>query len=223
MPLDAISARRFYDRIGRLQDTQRFYEDPAVRWLVELGDFQQGQSVFELGCGTGRLAANLLDSVLPPGTRYVGVDVSPVMVRIASQRLSAWGDRAAVKLLEAPALSLPGDDDSFDRFLATYVFDLLSREHATALLEEAGRLLVPGGLIALISLTQGTTTSSRIVCSVWNAVALRWPSLVGGCRSIELTDLIAGPKWTVRHMEVVVRFGVPSEVVIAEHNRPATP
>ena len=218
MPLDAVGARRFYDRIGRLQDTQRFYENPAVRRLIELGDFEQALVVFELGCGTGRLAANLLGSVLPSRARYVAVDVSPVMVRIASQRLSPWIDRAAVKLLEAPALSLPDDDATFDRFLATYVFDLLSPDQARALMDHAARLLAPGGLIALVSLTNGTTTSSRLVCSAWNAIALRWPSLVGGCRPIELQDLVTGPKWRVRHVEVLVRLGVPSEVVIAERN-----
>ena len=223
VPLDAVGARRVYDRIGRLQDTQRFYEDRPVHRLVELGDFGHGDSVFELGFGTGRLAATLLRSVLPPSARYVAADVSPVMVRIASQRLLPWADRATVKLLEAPALRLAGDDASCDRFLATYVFDLLSPEDARALLVESARLLAPGGLIALASLTNGPTRASRVVCSVWNAVALRWPSVVGGCRSIELTDLLTGPEWSVRNTEVVVRFGVPSEVVIAERTTSAAP
>ena len=65
MPLDAAGSRRFYDRFGRFQDTQRFYEDPAVHRLVELADFERSECVFELGCGTGRLAANLLSSTLP--------------------------------------------------------------------------------------------------------------------------------------------------------------
>jgi hypothetical protein len=117
---------------------------------------------------------------------------------------------------------LPGDDTTFDRFVATYVFDLLAPEPARALIDEAARLLAPGGLITLVSLSNGTTTTSRIVCSAWNAIALRWPSLVGGCRSIELKDLVTGPNWSVRHMDVVVRLGVPSEVLIAQRNG-ATP
>lgn len=216
MPLDAVAARRFYDRIGRLQDTQRFYENPAIGRLVEHGNFEHSHSVFELGCGTGWLAADLLESALPADARYVAVDVSPVMVRIASQRLSTWAGRATVGLLDAPALSLPGDDGGFDRFVATYVFDLLSSEQARTLLDEAARLLMPGGLIALVSLGEGTTGGSRIVCSAWNAIALRWPSLLGGCRSIELKDLVAPADWDVRYSEVVVRFGVPSEVLVAE-------
>lgn len=216
MPLDSVAARRFYDRIGRFQDSQRFYEDPALHRLVELGDFEHAASVFELGCGTGRLAADLLRSVLPAGARYVAVDVSPVMVKLASKRIAPWADRAAVTLLAEPALTLPGEDATFDRFVATYVFDLLSPEQAGALVDEAARLLAPGGLLALVSLTQGPTSVSRMVCRVWNALALRWPSLVGGCRSIDLTDLVTGPQWNVGLREVIVSFGVPSEVMVAE-------
>jgi ubiquinone/menaquinone biosynthesis C-methylase UbiE len=215
MPLDAVGARRFYDRFGRLQDTQRFYEDPAVRRLVDLGAFKECGAVFELGCGTGRLASNLVGFVLPPPARYVAVDVSPTMVQLATQRLSPWSERVTVTLLEPPALTMPGDDAAFDRFLATYVFDLLSPEDARKLLVEAARLVAPGGLLALSSLAEGTTAVSRTVCSVWNAVALRWPSLVGGCRAIDLKELLAGSAWDLQHWEVVVRFGVPSGIVIA--------
>lgn len=189
--------------------------------LLELGAFAQAGAVFELGCGTGRLAAKLLEGVLAPGTTYLATDVSSEMVAVASRRLSPWAGRAAVQLLEPPALELPGEDAAFDRFLSTYVFDLLAPEAAGALLSEAARLLIPGGLLMLVSLTRGTTAASRVVCSFWSAVALRWPSLIGGCRPIELTDITAGPEWRLRHNEVVVRLTVPSQVVVAE--RTASP
>ncbi len=215
MPLDAAGSRRFYDRLGRLQDTQRFYEDPAVRRLVELAGFERSEAVFELGCGTGRLAADLLASALPASATYLGVDVSSKMVSLTATRLAEWAPRASVRHLEPPASELPGEDGAFDRFLATYVFDLMSADDAQTLMDEAARLLATGGLLALVSLTQGTTAASRAICATWNAVALRWPSLVGGCRPIELRDLVTGPRWRLEHAEVVVRLGVPSEVLVA--------
>ena len=53
---DRRSLRRPYDRIGRSQDTQRFYEDPPTDHLWEFTDFETAASVVELGCGTGRFA-----------------------------------------------------------------------------------------------------------------------------------------------------------------------
>lgn len=215
MPLYASGARRFYDRVGRLQEAECLYERTATRRLAVLGAFDQAAAVFELGCGTGRLAEHLFTRVLPPEATYLAVDVSPRMVEIATRRLAGWSDRADVRLVDPPALTLPGADHGFDRFLATYVFDLLSGADAAALLGEAARLVMGHGLLALASLTAGTTRVSRAVSCAWGAVAERWPERVGGCRPIELRDLVSGQAWHIEHREVVVRFGVPTELLVA--------
>lgn len=218
MSLDAASASRVYDRIGRFQDSQRLYEDVATRRLAELAEFEDCEAIFELGCGTGRFAANLLETKLPAAATYVGVDVSPKMVALADKRLAAWKSRARVALLEPPALSLPVDDGCCDRFVATYVFDLLSPDDARALIGEAARVLAPSGLLCLVSLTHGTTATSRIFSAGWQAIGERWPRLVGGCQPIDLRELVAGPAWSITHCEVKVRFAVPSQVLVASRS-----
>ncbi len=217
MPLGAEQARRVYDRIGRAQDTQRFYEDAATSRLAELGALAEARSVFELGCGTGRFAASLLRDRLPGDARYLGVDVSPKMVALARQRLGRWRPRAEVALVDPPAHELPGDEGGFDRFVATYVFDLLTLEDARRLLGEAQRLTGPSGLLCLAGLTHGVTSTTRLVSRAWEAVAKRRPSLLGGCRPIEISELLSpGPSgWRVRDREVVAHWGVPTEVVVA--------
>ncbi len=214
MPLDAEAARRVYDRIGSFQDRQRYEEAPCRR-LAELADFEGCGSMFELGCGTGRYAAKLLAEKMTPSANYLGVEVSPKMASLARERLAPWSPRARVVLLEPPARQLPADDGAFDRFLAAYVFDLLSTEDAARLIGEAARVLARGGLLALVSLTHGTTPLSRAVSRAWAAMARHWPQVVGGCEPIELTDLLTGPAWEVEHREVVVQLGVPSELVLA--------
>jgi len=218
VPLDAAAARRVYDRIGLLEDTQRFYEDAPVRRLAELANFQSCTAVLELGCGTGRFARKLLSQSLPESATYLGVDVSLKMATLARKRLSTWSPRARVLLIEPPADSIPADDGVFDRVVATYVFDLLSPPHTEALIDECFRVLAPGGLMALASLTHGTTPMSRLVSSTWQAVAERWPGLVGGCRPIEVLHYFDAKRWAIEHSEVMVRFGVPSEIVIARRN-----
>jgi tRNA G46 methylase TrmB len=56
--LSPEQARRIYDRIGRAQDWQRFYEDAATAELAAHASFGDARAVFELGCGTGRFAAS---------------------------------------------------------------------------------------------------------------------------------------------------------------------
>ena len=220
MPLNAGAAAKVYDRIGSFLDTQALYEDAATRRLTALAELDHCTSLFELGCGTGRFAEHLLSACLPKSATYEGIDVSHRMVELAKKRLAKWSQRAVVELVEPPATKLPPSDESIDRFVATYVFDLLSEDDARSLLVEAARVLVPGGLLGLVSLTHGQDLLSRGVSRGWAAVASVCPAVVGGCRPIELLDAVAGPSWEVEHHEVVVRLGVPSEVLVARRLGP---
>lgn len=58
-------AKAFYDRLGRRQDWQAFFEDRAVEDMIEHGCFGRARAVCEFGCGTGRLAQRLLREFLP--------------------------------------------------------------------------------------------------------------------------------------------------------------
>jgi SAM-dependent methyltransferase len=221
VPLNAERARRAYDRIGRLQDTQVFYEHAVTRRLAELGRFEQARWAFELGCGTGRFAAQLLRDRLPVTARYRGVEISPKMAALARRQLAQWVPRAEVVLVEPPGRVLPGCDGQFDRFVACYLFDLLAYNHAGTVLNEAGRLLAPNGLLCLVSLTRGATRTGRMVSDAWDSVSERWPLLLGGCRSIELAMLLEPGAWHIKHQEVLTRWGVSSQLLVASPAEPA--
>ena len=82
-------AKSFYDRLGKLQDTQKFYERAALHDLVAHGAFEQASAVFEFGCGTGSFANQLLSDYLPSQATYLGVDISSTMVRLARGKPSS--------------------------------------------------------------------------------------------------------------------------------------
>jgi SAM-dependent methyltransferase len=207
-------ARRVYDRMGRWLDTQAFYEDASIKALVAHGEFDAARSVFEFGCGTGRFAARLFDGPLPAGAHYRGIDVSAKMVAITRERLAPWGDRAQVDQSDG-GTTLPLADGSVDRFVATYVLDILSPDDIRALLGEAHRALAPNGRLCLASLTYGVGPVSRFVTGTWERIH-RWRgSLTGGCRPIRLTDYVDADRWTIRFETVIVQFGVPSQVLVA--------
>lgn len=205
---------RIYDRLGRWQDWQAFYEDPATDRLIAHACFEQARSVFELGCGTGRFAALLLSEYLPSDARYIGIDISPRMVQLATERLRRWSDRAEVRLTTEP-VAIPAANASVDRFLANYVLDLLSVEHATEVLAEARRVLGPSGKLCLVSLSHGTKGAARLVSMMWWGVWSLWPRIVGGCRPIELASYLAHQEWSIEHRSVITAWGLSSEVVVA--------
>src|SRR5262249_61371693 len=90
---------------------------------------------------------------------------------------------------------LPAADGSADRFVANYVFDLLSPEGTVAALAEARRVLAPGGLLCAAGLTDGEGGVAAFVSRAWSAVWARLPAVVGGCRPVRLTDALdPGPR-----------------------------
>jgi ubiquinone/menaquinone biosynthesis C-methylase UbiE len=208
-------ARRIYDLIGRRQDSRVLSERRALDELAELGAFKQAHAVFEFGCGTGRFAERLLRSRLPDDCRYVAVDVSPKMVGLARAALAEWPERAAVDLTEG-APQLRAADGEFDRFVCTYVLDLLSPDDTETLLAEAHRILRPGGLVCLANLTFGTTTSAWLLTSLWRRVWGVRPWLVGGCRPVVSAGLLSPTSWGVRHRTTANAHVLSSEVLVAE-------
>jgi len=119
-------------------------------------------------------------------------------------------------LLEAtPRDAFARASGSCDRFVSTYVADLLSTSDIAALFGEAHRLLVPGGRLCLVSLTPGPTWFSRRVTTLWTGIHRLMPSLVGGCRPLELRAWLPGTQWHVDYHHVVTAFGIPSEILIA--------
>jgi SAM-dependent methyltransferase len=215
-------ARDFYDRFGRRQDRQAFYEKVALDRLIELGDFGSAEAIVEFGCGTGKFAQQLMEEHVQGNGTYIGFDLSETMVQLTRKRLVPFGVRASVVRTDGrPRVPLP--PTSCDRFVSTYVLDLLSNQDISRTLAQAWKVLRPGGLLCLTGLTYGTTLLSRWVVAAWLAVHSLRPSLVGGCRPISLTDFLGPASWKVLYSTTLVAWGVPSEVLIARPRAHAQP
>lgn len=215
MVLTPGQARKFYDRFGKKQDTQDFYEDAALDDLVTHADFEHAEHVFELGCGTGRFASRLLTQHLSPTAIYFGIDLSQTMISIAEPRVAKFGARAKVVQTEG-SMKFPLADGSVDRVISTYVFDLLSDKDMQQAIAEAYRVLVPGGTLGLVSLTHGNTLLSRLVSGVWSVLCYLYAPVVGGCRPIQLNPLLNLDAWSIQYQNKVKQFGVTSEILLAE-------
>ena len=207
-------ARAYYDRLGRKQDWPCFFEDRATQDLVRHLDLQRARFIVEFGCGTGRFAAGILEHHLTADARYVGYDMSGTMVELSRKRLARFGERAEVRRTngDRPTDLAPR---SMDRFLSNYVVDLLSFDDIRALLKTAEHLLCDGGLLGLASLTHGHTFASRMLERMLSIVYAARPSLLGGCRPIDLLEFVSGPTWSLRYDKCQTVLGVSSEVLVA--------
>ena len=210
-------AKTFYDRFGTKQDRQDWYEGAAIQDLITHGGFEAARTVFELGCGTGTFAKELLAHRLPPAAHYLGVDISSTMVDLTRKRLKRFANRTEVVQTDG-SLRFDLPDASFDRFIATYVLDLLAPDDIKGVLDEAHRLLEPDGCLCVVSLTYGRTRVARMVTGLWNGVHRLNPKLVGGCRPLRLQHHIDEAYWRIDYHHVVTAYGIASEVmVVSKH------
>lgn len=212
--LSNLEAKKFYDRLGKKQDDQAYYEDPATNKIIEKAELEKANRVFEFGCGTGRFAQKILQDHLSSSANYHGVDLSSTMIQLSTSRLQEFTSRAKVEQTDgSPKINAP--DSHFDRFISNYVLDLLSQKDVYTLMSEAHRVLAKDGKICLASLSCGTTWFSKTVISILSLVHKLNPSWIGGCRAINILDYLPKDKWSIQYVTSVTPVGVSSQVVIA--------
>ncbi len=214
--LTTEQAAAVYDRIGRWQDTQSFYESPAVEDMVLSGGFEQARRVVEVGCGTGALAERLLSHHLPKDATYLGLDVSSHMVSLARDRVRPWTDRARIERVDGHS-AWPVEDHSCDRVVATYVLDLLSPEAIATFYAEAARVLRTDGVVAMTSLAPADRGAGRLLSGAWVRLFSVDPRLTGGCRPVVLADHLP-TGWRMTHRATFNAYGLRSSVLLASRS-----
>jgi ubiquinone/menaquinone biosynthesis C-methylase UbiE len=115
--------------------------------LLELAHLEAGESVLDIGCGTGTLAIAAKRVVDGSGVVY-GIDASPEMIERA--RRKAKRSRMDVAFELAHAQSLPFPDARFDVVLSTVMLHHLPRAARAQAVREGRRVLKPGGRLLAV-------------------------------------------------------------------------
>jgi ubiquinone/menaquinone biosynthesis C-methylase UbiE len=108
-----------------------------------------GESVLDLGCGTGTTAIAAAKAVGPKG-RVCAVD--PALELLAHAQKKARRAGVNVEFLTADGQRLPFDDASFDAVLCTLVFHHLDGPAMHQTIGEIRRVLKPGGRLLAVDI-----------------------------------------------------------------------
>ena len=120
------------------------------RLILDGTELEPGTRLLEIGCGVGAVLAVLGQEF--PGVELFGVDVEPAQLEFARQHLERAGVEAT--LLEADALALPFENESFDHVWMMWFLEHLADPRSA--LREARRVLVPDGAITAIEVDYST-------------------------------------------------------------------
>lgn len=118
--------------------------------ILHLARVEPGESVLDVGCGTGTLAVAAKQRVGAAGTVY-GIDASPEMLARAEKKSGKAG--AVVSFKSGYAQALPFPDAQFDCALSTLMLHHLPRKAREQCAGEVRRVLKPGGRVLVVDFT----------------------------------------------------------------------
>ena len=116
---------------------------PGRMAAVKHLDIQRGESVLEVGIGTG---LNL--PLYPPASRLTGIDLSEEMLDKAVERVQTLAmPNVTLKVMDATSMDF--EDDEFDKAVATYTISAVP--DPVAVLREMRRVVKPGGVLVILN------------------------------------------------------------------------
>jgi demethylmenaquinone methyltransferase/2-methoxy-6-polyprenyl-1,4-benzoquinol methylase len=142
---DAAIARARYRQRAAHYDLELAPFEPVRRQAIEMLAPQVGDTVLDIGCGTGLSFAPLLERIGPTG-RIVGVDPSPDMLAQARTRVARHG-WSGVALVEAPAHRAPLQrhaDAALFHFTHDVLRDPAALDHVLAHLKPGAQVVASG-------------------------------------------------------------------------------
>lgn len=196
--------------IASAAETYEEFFVPALfgQWpdrLLDGVDLAPGDDVLDVGCGTGvlaRAAARRLDG----RGSVVGVDINPGMLDVAGRAPET------VSWRNAPAESLPFDDDNFDRVLSQFALMFFADQRGA--ISEMARVARPGGSVSIatwaeIDTSPGYAAMVQLLDRLFGADAadaLRAPFTVGTEQQLLALAAEALPNASVRTLDGTATF-----------------
>ena len=137
----------------------RLFPEAAIKRQLVARLVVPGQSVLDLGCGTGTLAIMLRQA--QPSGLIAGIDIDEAMLGRAKNKSEEVGTMIA--LMQGNTTVLPVADDSFDVAVSSLVLHHLKRGQKVAAMREAYRVLRPGGRFYIADFGPPNSMGTRLV------------------------------------------------------------
>jgi demethylmenaquinone methyltransferase/2-methoxy-6-polyprenyl-1,4-benzoquinol methylase len=205
-------ARQAYDTLSRyygytIGAAGRKYATLALQRL----SVAQGETVLEIGFGTGHCLKLIAESVGRTG-RVCGIDISPRMIQLTRKRLDNARLSNRVELYSGDATCLPFSDQAFNAVFMSFALEVVDTSEIPRVLEETSRVLEPRGRLGVVSMSKENGESIFLRLYEW--VHNKCPKYVGS-RPIYAEKSLIQAGLQIQSKEKVKIFGLPAEIIVA--------
>ena len=158
--------------------------------LLDLSRLRPGESVLDVGCGTGTLAIRAKQVVGRSGT-VCGVDASVEMLARARAKAARTGVEVRFEIAAAQSLPLP--DSSFDLGIGTMMLHHLGRAARRDFAAELRRVVRPGGRVFLVDFGKAETRRRGLAGHFHRHGHVELTEIVGLLEGAGLKSVESGP------------------------------
>ncbi len=206
------STRSNYDRLSRWYDLLTFNSEKRLAKLaIQQLDLQPGETVLEIGCGTG---ANLLlmAQYISPSGIMIGLDISYGMLSHTKKKVSVPSTGRGIHLTQGDGEKLPIESGRINAILLSFTLELFDPTGIAAVIAECRRILSPSGRICVVGLSRkpGNTIPVRL----YDWFHTHFPDLID-CRPILIEQTLTAGGYNILHTASLSLFGLPIEIITA--------
>lgn len=203
-------ARSNYNRLSRWYDGLAASEAKYRRMGVAALAVQPGESVLEIGFGTGGCLPDLAWQVGTAGF-VCGIDLSDGMAAVARERLSAANLTDRVALTLGDAAYTPFGEGCFDAIFTSFTLELFDTPDITRVLGECQRILRPAGRLAVVALVKAA--QPNLAERVYEWFHAKMPVAVD-CRPILAQSALRETGFEIDRVISTKMWGLPVEVIV---------
>ncbi len=173
--------RSYSNKISKVYDLLADHSEAPVRQEGRTFlNVQPGETVLEIGCGTGASLVELARATGENGP-VLGIDLPEGMREVARERREKAGLSGRVHPTPGDAAHLPYADASLEAVLISFTLELFDTPENAVVRAESKRVLKPGGRLGVVGLSQTRPEGGMI--KVYEGTHRHFPNLLD-CRPI---------------------------------------
>ena len=203
-------ARQNYDRLSAWYDTFAKSEQKFTEKGMLAFDPHPGESLLEIGYGTGNALIDLARAAHPVPVH--GIDLSFKMGQRAQSKFAQAGGITQARLTLGDAAQPPYPNNAFHGIFISFTLELFDTPEIPLVLAECKRVLKKGGRISVVALAKRESSAVRI----YEWFHEKMPVLVD-CRPIHAEASLQNAGFEITEKDEERMWGLPVSILVAKN------